>query len=619
MSILRGQDKAGGRYTQASRIFANLLIAAVIGVAAGVYLSPISKLPIHQQKAGWDYLLIKGQYMLGLYPKIIQWGKLPYQMNPDALLPAKQRRSGMHATTDPRRLNEYVLKIWNSIVWVKLEDSIAYVVVGLGVAVGLLILIFQMFGSGDGKRSLRRGTELVPARVLKRKASSLFRKPAFMIAGIPIPAGIEYQHLLFLGGSGTGKSQLFRQIMRQIKPEDRVIIYDPAGDFYSKFKDAGSLIINPFDKRTVKWNLMDEIQNPKVDCTSIANSLIQKSGKESNPFFVNAPRKALAHMLQIAVSEGRDFKQTWELLKTDAKAWNDILTRYNMQSASSVDPKASNQALGVHSTAQIAAAGLEYASDVGVDFSLRKWMRLDRPGKLFLTSREDFSEELAPMIALWVEIAARELLSGAANQKRRTFFMIDELASLQRMPQLLKLLAQGRKFGACVVCGTQSIGQLQSTYGREDAKALIDTLGTRMIARCVDPESADWSSKAIGEREIDETKVSENFGERMRGLNYNDNMVKEAAVMPSQIMQLPNLSGYLRIAGDLPVAKVKWKNDAMKPIAPAFIDIDESQSATHEYIGTPAVKPAPSVTEDALFSGYEARPETASSNVMDWF
>ncbi|HLH10098.1 MAG TPA: type IV secretion system DNA-binding domain-containing protein [Terriglobales bacterium] len=81
----------------------------------------------------------------------------------------------------------------------------------------------------------------------------------------------EAQHMQIIGDTGTGKSALMFQALRQVRSRgDSAIVYDPAREFVKRFYDParGDVILNPLDKRCPYWGpaerqleLLPEIQS----------------------------------------------------------------------------------------------------------------------------------------------------------------------------------------------------------------------------------------------------------------------------------------------------------------------------------------------------------------------
>ena len=78
-----------------------------------------------------------------------------------------------------------------------------------------------------------------------------------------IPQGAEDQHIEIIGDTGTGKTTIMMQMLRQIEHRgDSAIVYDPAREFIQRFYDPknGDIILNPLDKRCPYWGPSDELR-----------------------------------------------------------------------------------------------------------------------------------------------------------------------------------------------------------------------------------------------------------------------------------------------------------------------------------------------------------------------
>jgi type IV secretory pathway TraG/TraD family ATPase VirD4 len=104
--------------------------------------------------------------------------------------------------------------------------------------------------------------------------------------------------------------------------------------------------------------------------------------------------------------------------------------------------------------------------------------------------------------------------------------------------------------------GFQSIAQVSGTYGHAEAQTIVENCGNTLILRCSSSENggtARFASKLIGEREITREHVTTNDGGGMFSRGHASTSkslqhVTEAAVLPSEIEQLPDLQGYLKFA-----------------------------------------------------------------------
>src|SRR5258708_40336245 len=103
------------------------------------------------------------------------------------------------------------------------------------------------------------------------------------------------------------------------------------------------------------------------------------------------------------------------------------------------------------------------------------------------------------------------------------------------------------------------IAQVSSTYGAGDAQTIIENCGNSLILRCSGSDNggtSHFASRLIGEREIVRRQTTRGrdregafiFKGARRSTNVSEQHVTEAAVLPSELEQLPDLAGYLKTA-----------------------------------------------------------------------
>ena len=113
------------------------------------------------------------------------------------------------------------------------------------------------------------------------------------------------------------------------------------------------------------------------------------------------------------------------------------------------------------------------------------------------------------------------------------------------------------------------IAQVSGTYGTAAAQTIVENCGNTLIFRCSSGENggtSQFASKLIGEREIIRRQTSRGsdreglFAVRntRRSKNISEQHVTEVAVMASQIEQLPDLCGYLKLA-----SATEWRTVAI--------------------------------------------------------
>ncbi len=433
---------------------------------------------------------------------------------------------------------------------------------GLGVFfVGLLVAIPKDAARARARKEGRRlkGPELVTVREFNRRNRSdgigFEQKQTFgqrvlgIVPTLRLPRAIEPSHILIMGDTGTGKSTLIRRILLQIEERgETAIVYDPALDYTPEFysPERGDAILNPLDARMPYWSPGEELRHD-AEALTLAASLFPDRHNE-NPFFVEGPRKIFAHLLT--------FRPTPEELAWWMCHEEEIDRRVKgSEYAAMIDRQAPAQRSGVLASLNMIADTLKLLpseKETTARWSAAEWSK-QRKGWLFLTSTPETRKRLIPLTSLWLDTLVLRLMNqGTDNQgqtsPRKVWFVLDELASLQRLPQLHTAITENRKSNNPVVLGFQGRSQLETRYGHE-AEAMLSQPATKIFLRTSECRAAEWISKTIGEVEIERLRESRSSGQLGRQRNtksYNLERQVEPLVMASEISGLADLCGYLK-------------------------------------------------------------------------
>jgi type IV secretory pathway TraG/TraD family ATPase VirD4 len=92
---------------------------------------------------------------------------------------------------------------------------------------------------------------------------------------------------------------------------------------------------------------------------------------------------------------------------------------------------------------------------------------------------------------------------------------------------------------------------------------LLDQFSTRFIFRVGDPKTANITSNLLGEVETLETQQSVSFGANtMRdGVNLNTLDKRRNLILPTEIMNLSNLTCFVKLAGNWPITKLTMQHN----------------------------------------------------------
>jgi type IV secretory pathway TraG/TraD family ATPase VirD4 len=392
------------------------------------------------------------------------------------------------------------------------------------------------------------------------------------LAGIPVPPLDETKHFKLIGTTGTGKSTAIRELLSgALRRGDRAVIADPDGGYLARFHDPkrGDVILNPFDSRSVKWDLFGEIKNP-YDFEQLARSLIPEGGS-ADPVWQRYAQTFLSAVMREVHGTGvRDVAELYRLLTS--ASLDELRVMLGGTPAQPFLESGNERMFGsIRSVAGSAVAALDFIQgQQSALFSIRQWVKEGR-GVLFLPYQADQIAALRAIISTWMRIAIFETMSSGEGDLR-LWFIVDELDALGQIDGLKDALARLRKFGGRCVLGFQSIAQVSGTYGKSDAETIVENCGNTLILRCSASESggtARFASKLIGDREIIRKQVSRS---RQLGKLFSsnetvsDHHVTEAAVLPSQIEQLADLEGYLKLASQPEWIAVKLPTPPSGPV-----------------------------------------------------
>ncbi len=470
-----------------------------------------------------------------------------------------------------------------------LDELLASAWLGLKTGGGLIVLFLAVFwyrGMQLGRQKRIRGAELVSAAELRRRVQAprarllawlpgggRFRP--YRIAGIPYPERTETQHTIVSGTTGSGKTVLISDLVAQIRARgERCVIYDKMGSYTAAFFDpARDVLMNPLDARAPCWSPFLEARNPR-DFDMMAAALIPQQKDTVDPFWVTAARQLFANgagvLREKGVTQNRVLVE--HLLKTDLTALAQAMEGTVAQSI--VDPENPKTALSVRAMLTANLAAFEFLPDEGRPFSIREWIsREQQDGFLFLTSRGDQHASLRGLISTWLEIAVNAMLSLAQSDGRRIWVILDELPTLHQVPSLQPGLAESRQFGGCFVLGVQVASALRDLYGRNGAETISGLCGTRVVLAAPDRDTAQWSADSLGRSEVEEIAEGYSYGANTirDGVSLTPRRELRALTLPSEIMRLPNLEGYLKFPGPFPVASIRLKYVARPAVAERFV------------------------------------------------
>lgn len=154
--------------------------------------------------------------------------------------------------------------------------------------------------------------------------------------------------------------------------------------------------------------------------------------------------------------------------------------------------------------------------------------------------------------------ATSPFLTGATALESNILAWLTPIAIILVMVLGGMAMANRISWGWCVGA-ILGVAQVSSTYGAGEAQTLVENCANTLILRCSASEhggTSQFASRLIGEREVARRSTSRGRdgsgfpGGRgwRRSTNVSEQRVTEAAVLASELEQLPDLTGYLKTA-----------------------------------------------------------------------
>jgi type IV secretory pathway TraG/TraD family ATPase VirD4 len=351
------------------------------------------------------------------------------------------------------------------------------------------------------------------------------------------------------------------------------IVYDPHLQFVPRYysESRGDILFNPLDARCPSWSPSDEIDFSdgaiaEANALAQATSLFPGKPSDRNWFFVNCSQLIWKHL----ICQHRPDAQEMAYLMQHSDPLIDVVVQ-GTELEQMMAQNAQQQRAGVVShLTQIAYAlrQIPKKEKGRPHVSFREWCS-ERRGWIFITNTQDTRAALRPIQSLMLDGLILRLLSmGERFDLPAVVMAIDELQTLQQLPQLMPLVTEGRK-SLRVVLGFQGRSQIKSLYG-EEAEAIFSAAYTKFMLRTSEPEASEWLSKTVGDVEIERLRENRPAHLMARaGHSYSTERRVERLVLPSEFQGLDDLKGYLKYGNDI----VKFTLPIMSKIAraPGFV------------------------------------------------
>lgn len=335
------------------------------------------------------------------------------------------------------------------------------------------------------------------------------------------PVGLEQlsRHMLLLGGIGTGKSNAFNHLIRNLRrtltKNDVMVIFDTKGDFYNEFYKPGDIVISNDERANGGdgpdyWNIFNEVnvddrleENILEICKTIFSEKLEKTNQ---PFFPNAAKDLLHALIYFLCrsdqnSDRRNNQALRGLLNSfNVEAMLRILRAYPDTKAMEsyiADPN-SGQTLGVVAELQQMVREIFVGNFAKKGtLSMRRLIRGKGAKVIFVEYDLGIGGMLTPIYKLLMDLAIKEALCRKSNEGN-VYFMIDEFRLLPHLEHIDDGVNFGRSLGAKFFLGVQNIEQVFHAYGEELARSILSGFSTLVAFRVADGTTREYIKEIFG-------------------------------------------------------------------------------------------------------------------------
>lgn len=346
------------------------------------------------------------------------------------------------------------------------------------------------------------------------------------------------QHLMLVGGIGSGKTNTFNQILQNIVPQlsskDVMIIFDTKGDFYKEFYKPGDIVISNDlmacgSNGPDYWNIINELNTSfglNEDVIEIANALFAEKLKKAgeNSFFPQAAKDIMSAVLyHFALVKNRglvksDNAAIAEAMKQEGVQWyRSILSMYQNFSAmqSYIPEDAMGQAQGVLAELQqvVRSVFVGNFAKRGT-LSIRNLVRNKGGKKIFIEYDIGIGGMLTPIYSLLFDLAIKEALCRSKSEGN-VFFVCDEFKLLPNLQHIDDAVNFGRSLGIKFMIGIQNIDQIIDIYNENRAKNIFSGFLNMFAFKVSDYSTRNYIKERAGENRkctvYKSTSVQENI------------------------------------------------------------------------------------------------------------
>jgi type IV conjugative transfer system coupling protein TraD len=487
----------------------------------------------------------------------------------------------------------------------------------------LVVIVWSYFGKSLTTEKRKEGSSMIlNAAQVRTRLRALKKASDLHIGKMPLVKDMETRHILVTGSTGSGKTNLLHNLLPQIrKKKQSAIILDQTGEMISKYYDPkrGDIIFNPFDARSHMWDFWQDCVNFD-DTERFAKIMLSyqsnRAGSKSDPFWENSAEIVLTACIEHIKKEKGSLRDLMHLLEhASIEQLKKILEHSHAKRQ--ISTGATQTISSILTVLATNIKPLRYLALLSQEerslFSLKHFIKqIQQPGHsgawLFLATKPHNRESTLPLLATMTELAMSELIALPIDEKKRLWFIIDELAALKKLPSLSSILSEGRKYGACVVAAMQSLNQLYENYGYYLGSTIFGQFGTNFFFRNHESNVSKILNDLSGQQIIQSQQKNISFGanEFRDGVSYTEHEKQKPLVDAYQLASL-NMGEAIVILPEVSTRTAKITVDLARKGSinePSFLEgklqDDYHSTSVTASIGAQGANPAKNLLAESL-------------------
>jgi type IV conjugative transfer system coupling protein TraD len=428
------------------------------------------------------------------------------------------------------------------LMWSGSITSLAFIVI---------VLLWSRFGKDlKAEKTKDSANKVLTSKEVKKQLHKIGKVSDLKMGNMPLVKDMETRHFLVAGSTGSGKTNLIHHLLLQATGKKQpAVIIDQTGEMIAKYYNParGDIIFNPFDERGRAWDFWRDC-DAREDLERFSKILIgfnrNRSGSHSDPFWEIA-----AETVFNACAEFLRPRKAWVKDLATMACYSDIdylrIVLRGTEAARYLGEDSKQTAASIAAVLSNNARPLTYLPNISNNnaFSLKEHFANIQNGSdawLFLATKPSSRQLTLPLISCLTELALSRLMEIGIDSKRRVWVVMDELPSLGKIPALTPIMTEGRKYGACVLAGIQSLNQLYSNYGQYEGSTIFGQFATSFFFRNTEPAIAKMISSMCGSEIITRQQKNTSFGahEFRDGVSYNEHYHKQLLVEEKDLASL---------------------------------------------------------------------------------